>query len=88
MKLNLATTDTDKTYVFLYHHGPVASPTYRQIDMFFKQEKVASLTNVNFARQSLKQDTFSWFYYSVWNVDAATLADIQAGDDVYAIIYR
>jgi hypothetical protein len=45
---------TDGTlWVYLNHHGSIASPpTYRQIDVFFKKKKVMSLTDVNLPQKA------------------------------------
>jgi hypothetical protein len=78
---------TKQPHVFLYHYGPGAIPTYRQIDVFFKQKKVASKTHVKL-RHSTMRDSLTWYCGGFWEVDAATAEAIKDGKDVYAIIHR
>jgi hypothetical protein len=74
-------------YLFLYQRGPFASPTYRQIDVFFKGERVASITDVKLSKVIMMQAT-ARYCRDLWKIDAIDKAAIKDGADVHVIIYR
>jgi hypothetical protein len=89
VKLTVEESIDDDICVFLYQHGSIESPMYRQIDVFFKEEKIMSFTDVSLPEAIPDMENGLKFHYrELWTLDAEEIEAIKDGKDVYVIIYR